>query len=149
MSAGHTEGELGRFRHHPDPVIDFEIEVEEIESILIDCEYGLRDWRAERLDERSSKAFNFISVSADGQKAKLALRDLYPRLRAVIRPRAIEAAEADLLGRALAALRALRPSNLGRVPESMRDDETLPVDMTIREIRMIDAILSQAREVKA
>lgn len=72
---------------------------------------------------------------------------LHPRITEHQWP-AIEAAEADLLGRALAALRVLRPANLGRVPESMRDDETLPVDMTIREIRMIDAILSQVREVK-
>lgn len=63
-------------------------------------------------------------------------------------PDPVSAAEGDLLGRALAALRVLRPANLGRVPESMRDDETLPVDMTIREIRMIDAILSQVREVR-
>lgn len=64
-------------------------------------------------------------------------------------PDPVSAAEGDLLGRCVEALRALRPANLGRVPDSMRDDETLPVDMTIREIRMIDAILSQVREVRS
>lgn len=63
-------------------------------------------------------------------------------------PRAIEAAEADLLGKALEALRELRPSNLGAIPGWMSDDETLPVDITIGELRRLDAILSQAREVK-
>lgn len=76
--------DTGIFRHHPDPVVDFEIEVQSIEAILLDCELGLRDWKTERLDERSSKAFGFISVSPEGQRAKIALRGLYPRLRAVV-----------------------------------------------------------------
>lgn len=33
---------LGRFGHHPDPAIDFCIEVEELESIVIDKEHSLR-----------------------------------------------------------------------------------------------------------
>lgn len=146
--AVHTADELGRFNHHPDPVIDFEIEIEEIESILIDCEYGLRDWRAERLDERSSKAFGFISVSAEGQKAKVALRELYPRLRAVISPHAVSAAEGDLLGLALEALRKAKAilSDHIQIAKNLNDEAGEDAAATLAE--EIDAILSeQAREV--
>lgn len=51
------EKPLGKFGHHPDPATDFEVEVEEIESIITDVRLGLRP--KDDIEPRLSNAMKF------------------------------------------------------------------------------------------
>jgi len=70
---------LGRFGHHPDPVIDYCVEVDELHSIVIDAGLGLRPWA--ELGNRIEKAMCFI-VGGDlnAIRAKAFLREMAQRI---------------------------------------------------------------------
>lgn len=71
-----TELKLGRFGHHPDPAIDFCVEVEEIQSIYTDQTLGLRDDHA-ILDARIARAMQFrVGGTVDASVAKAILREI-------------------------------------------------------------------------
>ena len=95
---------LGRFGHHPDPAIDFCVEVESLSSIVTDKKLGMRadePWPIERV----RRAMEF-RVGGDPAcvKAKGDLRDIEQRMK----PAPTEPAEGDLLGEALEALKLVR-----------------------------------------
>lgn len=48
---------LARYGHHPDPAIDFQVEVEEIQSIVADVKLGLRP--KDDIEPRMSQAMQF------------------------------------------------------------------------------------------
>lgn len=76
---------LGRFGHHPDPAIDFEIEVEELQSIIIDKELGLRADEELPVD-RMFLAMQFrVGGDPGAVEAKFLLRELERRLATLAR----------------------------------------------------------------
>jgi len=65
---------LGRFDHHPDPAIDFCVEVEELMSIATDRKIGVSNPSDGDLEPRVAKAMEFRvggDVSAVYAKAEL------------------------------------------------------------------------------
>lgn len=70
---------LGRFGHHPDPAIDFCVEVEVIEGMAYDAKVGLAERKA--VEDRIFKAmmFNVGGVGA-AVEAKGRLRRIEARL---------------------------------------------------------------------
>lgn len=77
------DGSLGRFGHHPEPAIDFECEVEQIESIVADLEKGMRQGDPVPM-ERIARAMTFL-VGGDPSAvaAKATLRELEKRASAL------------------------------------------------------------------
>jgi hypothetical protein len=79
MDANERAVALGRFDHHPDPAIDFCIEVEEIQSIIENARLGLSGMGHEEdradLNNRIERALDF-RVGGDEQavNAKAVLR---------------------------------------------------------------------------
>lgn len=70
-----TAESIGRFGHHPDPAIDFCIEVDALEGMAIDVRAGLDD--AEAFKARLSRALEFRVGGDEGAvRAKDALRKL-------------------------------------------------------------------------
>ena len=55
---------LGQFGHHPDPIIDFEVEVDALQGIAYDVEYGVRPTIGDAVDllTRANKALAFRFV---------------------------------------------------------------------------------------
>lgn len=49
--------ELGRFGHHPDPAVDFCVEVDEIEGLVYDARHGLTEYKP--VEDRVFKAMRF------------------------------------------------------------------------------------------
>jgi hypothetical protein len=75
--------QLARFGHHPDPAIDFCVEVESLESIVTDKELGLRANELLPL-VRFDQAMEFqVGGDASAMKAKFVLRSLEVRLKAL------------------------------------------------------------------
>lgn len=76
-----ADEQLARFGHHPEPAIDFCIEVESLESIVADKRLGLRtdeEWPHERI----AKAMEFrVGADENCVVAKQALRKLEDSLR--------------------------------------------------------------------
>lgn len=71
---------LCRYDHHPDPAIDFEIEVESIQSIECDAAHGLRPY--DGLPDRVARAMDFrVGGDAGAVAAKALLRQIDTRLR--------------------------------------------------------------------
>lgn len=75
------DGSFGRFGHHPDPAIDFCVEVESLESIAENARLGLTGFGHEAdyatLDQRIEYAMQFRVGGDDGAViAKQALREL-------------------------------------------------------------------------
>lgn len=71
---------LGRFGHHPDPAIYFEVEVESIVGMDLDREWGFDDHRD--LERRVDTAMEFIVGGDPGAiAAKATLREIASRLR--------------------------------------------------------------------
>lgn len=71
--------ELGRFGHHPDPAIDFCVEVDAIEGMVYDVEVALADKAA--VSERIANALAFtVGGDASAINAKTSLRKLETRL---------------------------------------------------------------------
>lgn len=73
-----TDEKLGKFGHHPDPAIDFEVEIETIQSLLYDATHGVtsRD-DIPAISERISKAMDFrVGGDPGAVAAKHMLRDL-------------------------------------------------------------------------
>lgn len=62
---------LGRFGHHPDPAIDLEVEVEEIQSIVSDVKLGLRP--KDDIEPRLSQAMH---SRVGGVPSAVAAKDL-------------------------------------------------------------------------
>lgn len=54
---GYDKPAVGRFGHHPDPAIDFEVEVEELTAIVTDVKLGLRP--KDEIEPRLSQAMLF------------------------------------------------------------------------------------------
>lgn len=81
MPSGYTAGvQEGRFGHHPDPAVDFCVEVESLESIITDKELGLRTDEPHPR-ERFERAMEFrVGGDADAVRAKGFLRSLGPRV---------------------------------------------------------------------
>lgn len=77
------------FGHHPDPAIDFCVEVESLESIVTDKELGLRaDEPHPR--ERYERAMTFrVGGDAGAVAAKGLLRSLGPRVDSLSPPSSI------------------------------------------------------------
>lgn len=79
-------GSLGRFGHHPEPAIDFEYEVEQIESIISDLEKGMRQGEPVPLD-RIERAMTFrVGGDPSAVAAKETLRRLEQRARVLSAP---------------------------------------------------------------
>jgi hypothetical protein len=75
------DGDLGRFGHHPDPAIDFEVEVEELEGMAYNRRVGFDP--EPTLDARVEKAMGFVVGGDPGAiAAKAVLRDLEKSLKA-------------------------------------------------------------------
>lgn len=71
---------LGRFGHHPDPAIDYAIEVDVIEGLVEDCKAGLE--KREAVEERIARAMQFrVGGTVLGISAKQALRDAEAKLK--------------------------------------------------------------------
>lgn len=83
LSARPEEEPLGRFGHHPDPAIDFEYEVEQIESIVADLEKGMR--QGERVPLKRIELAMAFRVGGDPSAvaAKATLRELRKRASAL------------------------------------------------------------------
>jgi hypothetical protein len=74
---------LGRFGHHPDPAIDYCVEVEELEGMMFNRRVG---FDAEpSLDERVGKALGF-SVAGDQNAigARQTLKEIDAELRQIV-----------------------------------------------------------------
>lgn len=72
-----TEQEVGRFNHHPDPAIDFCVEVEEIQSIAYDRSIGFHNPDDAGLADRIFRAMQFnVGGDANAVSAKAMLRDI-------------------------------------------------------------------------
>jgi hypothetical protein len=71
---------LGRFGHHPDPAIDFELEVQDLEDEVYNFAVGFQPLPRDELNSRIDRAMNF-RVGGDPSciKAKDALRRLVRR----------------------------------------------------------------------
>lgn len=52
-----SEAELGRFGHHPNPAIDFCVEVDVLKGMVYDAKVGLLD--VETVNERIFRAMSF------------------------------------------------------------------------------------------
>ena len=79
----YDDGSLGRFGHHPEPAIDFECEVEQIESIVADLEKGMRQGEPVPL-ERIERAMTFrVGGDPSAVAAKATLRELEKRASAL------------------------------------------------------------------
>lgn len=73
-----TTEKLGRFGHHPDPAIDFCVEVEELESIDFDRSHGLGDQSG--FTARLERALDFrVGGDLNAINAKFLLRDIAHR----------------------------------------------------------------------
>lgn len=71
----HSEERLGRFGHHPDPAIDFCVEVEELESMHRNRTIGFDHEPA--LEARVEKAMDFrVGADLNAVHAKQALRQV-------------------------------------------------------------------------
>lgn len=73
--------QLGRFGHHPEPAIDFCVEVEELEAIAESTRLGLTGYGHEDdragLDRRVESAMDFrVGGDSNAVQAKAALREL-------------------------------------------------------------------------
>jgi len=69
-----------RFGHHPDPVIDYEVEVGELEAELIDLRAGLDHAMAPaQFRKRLYNALDFNVATPEGQRAKHHLREKVER----------------------------------------------------------------------
>lgn len=80
------DGSLGRFGHHPEPAIDFECEVEQIESIVADLEKGMRQGEPVPM-ERIARAMTFrVGGDPGAVAAKATLRELEKRASALSVP---------------------------------------------------------------
>jgi len=73
---------LGRYGHHPDPLIDFCVEVECIESLELDVRLGFE--KRTQVIERCQRAMEFRGVSPEFQNAKAILRKLDMHLRLAV-----------------------------------------------------------------
>lgn len=83
LGQDYDDGSLGRFGHHPEPAIDFECEVEQIESIVSDLEKGMRQGEPVPL-ERIERAMAFrVGGDQSAVAAKSTLRELEKRAAAV------------------------------------------------------------------
>ena len=72
---------LGRFNHHPDPAIDFCIEVEELQAISIDMALGLASkFEQQSFDER---LFNAMSFRVGGDEGAIAAKSMLRELEKV------------------------------------------------------------------
>jgi hypothetical protein len=70
------EEKLGRFGHHPDPAIDFEVEVESLESIWIDRErYPLDESFLRRMQRAVAFKVGGHPVAVEARRALLKLAD--------------------------------------------------------------------------
>jgi hypothetical protein len=75
-----TAETLGRFGHHPDPAIDFEIEVDDLVGMEVNRTTGFDP--EPDLDARTDRALKFIVGGvATCIEAKDHLREIYARLR--------------------------------------------------------------------
>jgi hypothetical protein len=75
-----SEERLGRFGHHPDPAIDFCIEVEELQSIHLNRMIDFENDPA--LETRVEKAIDFrVGADLNAIDAKRILRGIYAALR--------------------------------------------------------------------
>jgi hypothetical protein len=63
---------LGRFGHHPDPVVDFCVEVDIIEGLIADVDAGIQEW--ETVADRVFKAMQSVWIDGRAQDAKNKLR---------------------------------------------------------------------------
>lgn len=71
---------LGRFGHHPDPAIDFCVEVEVLEGIAYDRSVGFANPADGSFDERLSRAMEFrVGGDRGAIYAKHRLRELARR----------------------------------------------------------------------
>lgn len=68
---------LGRFGHHPNPAIDFCVEVEEIESMHTNIRIGFAPEERKERDRRILRAMSFrVGGDANAVDAKHKLREI-------------------------------------------------------------------------
>ena len=68
---------LGRFGHHPDPAIDFCVEVEEIQAIAEDRKIGFANPDNFKLEDRIFRAMQFnVGGDENAVSAKALLREI-------------------------------------------------------------------------
>lgn len=72
-----TAEKLGRFGHHPDPAIDFCVEVEEIEAMHCNVKIGFAPEERNERDRRILRAMGFVvGGDANAVHAKHRLREI-------------------------------------------------------------------------
>lgn len=72
-----TNHELGRFGHHPDPAVDFEVEVQDLEAEVYNYRAGFQPLRREQIEHRIDRALDFrVGGVETCVTAKAALRVL-------------------------------------------------------------------------
>lgn len=72
---------LGRFGHHPDPAVDFCVEVEELEAINYDRKHGIANPGTDTLFHRANAAMDFrVGGDQNAVAAKEKLRAVWADL---------------------------------------------------------------------
>lgn len=95
---------LGRFNWHPDPAIDFEVEVEALEGVALDRLIGFANPEDATLESRVEKAMQFrVGGDLGAINAKHALRKLDQSLKdkAALSAQAMAGGEAQPVGEAV------------------------------------------------
>lgn len=69
------EGALGRFGHHPDPAIDFEVEVESLEGEVINFIAGFANGTPSR-EELETRIFRAMSFRVGGDVGAVAAKQI-------------------------------------------------------------------------
>ncbi|MBY3162081.1 hypothetical protein HFO65_15715 [Rhizobium laguerreae] len=88
-----TIEKLGRFGHHPDPAIDFCVEVEELEGMMFNRRVGFDAEPA--LDSRVEKAMDFrVGGDMNAIGARQTLKEIDAELRQIVVASLLEALKA-------------------------------------------------------
>lgn len=122
---------LGRFDHHPDPAIDFCVEVEAIEGLAYDVGAGLAD--ANELRERVARAMTFcVGGDAGAVTAKTLLRQIEAGLQDPAPAADVRAAEQAALALGLNVLKHyLETGPCGNFPERAVLESGLATDLPL------------------
>ncbi len=104
---------LGRFGHHPDPTIDFCVEVEEIDAIHYDVRTGIAK---DKEDERNRRIARAMSFRVGGDEKAVAAKD---RLRAIKREAAPPNPAAEVVARLREAADNIERARMSGIVENL------------------------------
>lgn len=104
---------LGRFGHHPDPTIDFCVEVEEIDAIHYDVRTGIAK---DKEDERNRRISRAMSFRVGGDEKAVAAKD---RLRVIEREAAPPNPVAEVAARLREAADNIERARMSGIVENL------------------------------